>query len=201
MNTDFKKCLVQGCESNAHRSVNGKRGWCSKHYQRWKRWGDPNTYGMWRSTAQDWVKEHLHHEGEECLIWPFHRGKDGYGRMHDPSRGSVLTTASRYILEQAAGPPPSPRHECAHSCGKGNLGCVNPKHLRWATPTENQGERVDHGTSNRGERQGRSKLTRADVLEIRKLINKESQTKIAARFGISQTTVNNIKSGKRWGWL
>jgi hypothetical protein len=62
-------------------------------------------------------------------------------------------------------------------------------------------DRLIHGTHNRGERQGSHKLTEADVHKIRSLSGRLSQTAIANRFGIDPSTVNNIHSGKRWGWL
>ena len=32
----MSNCSVKGCENLAH-----ARGWCGKHYQRWKKYGDP----------------------------------------------------------------------------------------------------------------------------------------------------------------
>jgi hypothetical protein len=33
-----------------------------------------------------------------------------------------------------------------HSCGNGDKGCVNPKHLRIGTPSENNADTLEHGT-------------------------------------------------------
>lgn len=41
MATQFKSCSIDGCNGNAHWTVDGKRGWCSAHYQKWKTYGDP----------------------------------------------------------------------------------------------------------------------------------------------------------------
>jgi len=201
MNQKFKPCAAQSCERNAHRCENGKLGYCSLHYQRLRRHGDPEARPGVPRPALDWIEQHATHKGDDCLKWPFHIGKDGYGRIHDPSRGSVLTTASRFMLEQAKGPAPSEIHECAHSCGMGNQGCVNPNHLYWATPTENQADRVKHKTSNRGERQWQSRLTASNVLEIRRLVSTHTQTSLAKRFGVDPSTISNIKTGKHWSWL
>lgn len=82
------------------------------------------------------------------------------------------------------------------------MACVNPGHLYWATPQENQNERVKHNTSNRGEQQWLAKLTSNDVLEIRKmLVAGFSQAGIARQYGLAPSTVSNIKTGKHWGWL
>jgi hypothetical protein len=105
------------------------------------------------------------------------------------------------MCEAAHGPRPSPRHECAHSCGKGHEACVNQTHLRWATPEENQRERSLHGTSNRGERQWQSRLTEEDVRAIRDLALTSTNAAIAARFQIDPSHVSKIVSGSAWGWL
>lgn len=110
-------------------------------------------------------------------------------------------TASRVMCMASHGEPPSDTHEAAHSCGNGNKGCVNPKHLYWATPTENQTDRVLHGTSNRGSAQWNSKLKIEDVLHIRELLLTTSQKEIATLYGVSQSAINNIKTRKSWAWL
>lgn len=171
------------------------------HYCRIRAHGDPSVVKKVASPAKDWITEHASHDGDGCLTWPFHIGKDGYGRVHRPSNGT-LTTAARLMCEVAHGKPPSPIHEAAHSCGKGNLGCVNPRHVYWATPTRNHADKVQHGTTNRGERQWKSKLTTADIAEIRSLLETDiTQNEIARRFGVNPSNISDIKRGKKWGWL
>lgn len=89
------------------------------------------------------------------------------------------------------------------ACGNGSKGCVNPGHLKWATRAENEADKIDHGTSNRGERSGNAKLTNEEAVEIKRLlgVTKLSQKRIAQSFGVSATTVHEIASGKRWAWL
>lgn len=83
----------------------------------------------------------------------------------------------------------------------GHEACVNPKHLYWATPSENQNERVKHGTSNRGTRQWQAKLTEQDVRSIRKLFGSKSLSEIAGQFGVSRGAIKDIQRGKNWAWL
>jgi hypothetical protein len=111
------------------------------------------------------------------------------------------TVASRYVCELAHGAPPTPKHEAAHSCGNGKDGCVNQNHLSWKTRTENQADRLEHGTHNRGARQGRSKLNEDDVREIIALKGKEKQRDLAKRFGVTRMTVSSIHTGKNWAWV
>ncbi|WP_353621966.1 hypothetical protein [Labrenzia sp. THAF35] len=98
------------------------------------------------------------------------------------------------------GEPPTADHHAAHSCGNGKHGCCNPKHLQWKTPSENEQDKIDHGTSNRGERCASSKLTAGDVIWIRS--HKGTPTReIAKKFGVSVRTVQDAASGKTWSWL
>jgi hypothetical protein len=73
---------------------------------------------------------------------------------------------------------------------------VNPHHLRWATPTENMADMLDHGTRPRGEAHYRSKLTDDAVRQIR--ASTEEQSILARRYGVSQPLISNIRSGAGW---
>lgn len=45
-------CSVPGCEGKHH-----ARGWCKKHYQRWRRHGDPETTDHPRERVDDYLEE------------------------------------------------------------------------------------------------------------------------------------------------
>jgi len=64
-------------------------------------------------------------------------------------------------------------------------------------------DRVMHGTSNRGSRQWCNVLTEIDVRAIRVEVAKgrESQRKIAEKFGVGAKTINDIARRKTWAWL
>jgi hypothetical protein len=195
----FKSCAAPECRRNAHRSENGKRGYCSMHYQRVKKFGDHTIVKKVPSPAIDWIEEHKLYFGLECLKWPFYIAKDGYGRAHYPN--GLLTTASRIMCIAAHGEPPTDGHQAAHSCGKGNQGCVNPKHLYWATIERNHADKLAHGTHCRGTRHLNSRLTESDISTIRRLLETHSQLTIARMFGVDQSHISRIKTGDVWGWL
>ena len=140
----------------------------------------------------------LRFTGDECLTWPFMRSASGYATI---SIGGKLTTASRLVCTLAHGEPPSDVHQAAHSCGKGHMGCVNPNHLSWKTPSENMSDKVGHGTIMRGNKIHCSKLTESQIITIRLLKGQKSQSKVGKMFGISQPMVSAIQSGIKWAWV
>ena len=145
-----------------------------------------------------WIAEHVAHQGDECLIWPFCRSQTtGYGKLQVDGKH---TNGHRVICERAHGPAPTKKHQAAHSCGRGHEGCVNPKHLRWATCRENLADRIEHGTLPQGECHGQSKLHDRDIPEIVARRNQgESLRSIGDHFGVDFSTVWKIVHGKNWG--
>lgn len=144
-----------------------------------------------------WLRDvALKWESDECLLYPFAVGSHGYGALFDESGEQVL--AHRYICLAAHGKPTVPKMEAAHSCRRTKL-CCNKRHLRWDTRAGNLADMVAHGTIPRGEKHGAAKLTEADVLSIRDASGLQSI--IAAEYGITQQTVSDIKTKRRWSWL
>lgn len=141
------------------------------------------------------VSKALTEKTRECLAWPWAKNKAGYAVCYNPGSSSL---GNRLACELAHGPPPTPRHYAAHSCH--NTSCVNPNHLRWATSKENNADKVDNGTSNRGARCGASKLTDEQVIKIRVLYatRQASQYELSKLFGVSQQVISNITSGVSW---
>lgn len=119
--------------------------------------------------------------------------------MANRAGGSQLV--HRVICERTYGPPPSDKHEAAHLCGNGHLGCVNPRHLAWKTSKENKADQLIHGTRMLGVKHHNSKLTNDDVRKIISLRDVMFQREIGEMFGINQQAVSLIQNGKRWQHL
>lgn len=178
-------------------------GFCNMHYQRFCKHGDPLKTNRKTNTKQGEAWEFyqsvvIPYEGDECLIWPYNRGSKGYARVKRKGRPIIL---SRILCEDIHGPPPTPEHEAAHSCGRGQLGCVTKGHLSWKTSAENAADRLTHGTHRRGERCLQSKLTETQAKEILNLKGEEPQRSLAKRFGVANSTVAAIHNGTNWSWL
>lgn len=129
------------------------------------------------------------HQGDACVPWPMFRS-NGYGQLGHLGK---MHYAHRLMCELAKGPPPSPAHEAAHSCGQGANGCVNPNHLSWKTTSENQRDRAAHGTKSTG---STGKVSPEQAAEIRALKGKLKQREVADLYGISRSQVSWIQLGR-----
>lgn len=189
-------CKIEGCDNPTL-----ARGWCSKHWQRWSKTGDP--LGLRQtppgSTAAYVAEQVIPHVGDECLIWPYGRNKGGYAVMSGDTPKSRLLV-HRYVCERVNGAPASPDLVAAHNCGHGHLGCVNPHHVRWATHSANMMDCVEHDTHIRGERHPNVKLTEDMVRAIRRWPNARTVT-VAARFNVSPRTIRDVRARRSWDWL
>jgi hypothetical protein len=189
-------CSIDGC-SKPHKS----RGWCMSHYSRWLRHGSPVGGSTSTGAAIRYLDEVvMAYDGDECIAWPFSLNPSGYGRVKVPGSNKI-TGAHRLICEKVNGPPPSPEHLAAHSCGKGHEGCVTKRHLSWKTPSENQLDRIVHGTDGRGEKNPRARLTADAVRQIRALSGVISHEKLGRQYGVSRPTIGLIMNRTNWGWL
>jgi hypothetical protein len=96
---------------------------------------------------------------------------------------------------------PEGLHVC-HKCD--NPACCNPEHLFLGTVKDNVRDCISKGRFKfnlplkrlSGENHPRAKLTNYQIGLIRK--DKRVQREIALDYGVAQTQISNIKSGKTW---
>lgn len=147
----LRSCSVAGC----HRREKARR-FCSAHYNRWQKYGDPTDGRPERAAPGETIRfleaVAIPFSGVECLLWPYGKYPNGYGQIRI---GGGTKVVSRLVCERAHGQPPTPKYEAAHSCGNGHLGCVNPQHLRWATSKENKLEGAIHRAAGIGRKAAR----------------------------------------------
>ena len=133
-----------------------------------------------------------------CWAWTGKRNSDGYGELQD--NGKILK-AHRVAFEAATGTSIPFGMEVCHTCD--NPACCRPGHLFLGTHTDNMRDMAKKGRGVypdvRGERHVAAKLTASGVRAIRR--DRRPQRVIADSFGISQSLVSQVKTGKVWSHI
>jgi len=127
-----------------------------------------------------------------------------------------LSRGKRFFIHQLVlltfkGPCP-PGMESRHLNGDGTNDRLD--NLAYGTPTQNNHDRIKHGTIIRGEKVNTNRLTRQQVLYIRKncvpcavgFPNKNTDrsrsiSTFAKRFNVSVSTIEAIVNRRTWKWL
>ena len=111
----------------------------------------------------------------------------GFGSNPQVRKGVHVVVLSTFV-----GPCPVGM-ECRHLDGDPTNNRLD--NLAWGTPLQNQHDRRRHGTAGR-------KLKEKQVLEIKeRLAAGETVKELVAEYGVSPTTINNIRHGVIWSYL
>lgn len=131
-----------------------------------------------------------------CWLWTGCMDHRGYGKVSSGVRRNHPVKAHRASYEEFVGPIPGGLW-VLHKCDV--RGCINPDHLFLGTPKDNSQDMMRKGRGPIGEKQGRSKLTAADVLEIR--ASNARVGRLAKKFSVTHTTIIRTKRGECWAHL
>jgi len=126
----------------------------------------------------------------------------GYRRVSLRRDGKTIRKYVHSVVLETFTVPRPPGMECCHNDGDRSNNRL--ENLRWDTASANQTDRVEHGTSNRGSRQGQSRLTEEEIPEIfalRREIPNVTMEDLAIYFGVSKSAIANVLYGYTWGWL
>lgn len=100
------------------------------------------------------------------------------------------------VLLAFVGPRPEGMEGC-HNDGNKRNNCLS--NLRWSTKEDNASDREKHGHGHKGDLNGNSKLTPADVDMIRSAYrNGERICRIQNIYGLSWTQTKKIATGEAW---
>jgi len=115
-----KECSINGCTANVL-----ARGWCSKHYQRWWAYGDPEFLPPSTRPVMDRLWEKVSKRGHGgCWIWLGAVNNKGYGVIRLEDGRTALVHRVTYV--DAHGEIPDGL-ELDHLCRV--INCVRPSHL------------------------------------------------------------------------
>lgn len=188
----MKTCSVPDCAKSAK-----AKNLCSMHFARLKRHGDVHIVHRDVGGPHAFAVSAAASQTDDCIMWPFSRLKNGYGHIRTAGKSM---NAHRYVLSLVSPPPSSGCFVAAHkplACH--NRACVNPRHLRWATPKENAKDTEIDGTKLLGERTNNVRLTSSDILKIRN--DDRTEKEIAADFDVSAATIGRVRRRENWSWL
>lgn len=144
-----------------------------------------------QSLRARFLTKHTHpYDPDACWEWIGGKEEKGYGYFFAYGRNKAAHRVS-HVLH--IGPIPEGLwvlHECD------NTSCVNPKHLFTGTARDNTDDMLAKKREAFGVKNWNAVLTEADIAAIKQ--DHRVQHIIAADYGITQSNVSLIKSGKRW---
>lgn len=190
-------CAVDGCARPVL-----SRGWCSLHYQRWQRHGDPlagrsrRPLGMSEREAFAWFMPGDPPPADECWDWTGGLAAGRYGTMSFGAN-SVLAHVVSHRIYNTHDPITDEKPYVLHSCDRPI--CCQPAHLHADTQANNVLEAVERNRHTHGEGHHRARLKEPDVLFIRQ--SSLSNVALANTFGVHKQTVAAIRQRKSWKHL
>ena len=192
------QCSIEGCQGSYE-----CKGYCKRHYQRWRRHGDP-LISLRRAARpladRFWTYVDKSTTPNGCWEWTGGRSRFGYGIM-EGRNGKTINSVHRLAYELQVGPIPSGLEVC-HTCD--NRPCQRGDHLFAATHLDNMRDMARKNRANRipsvqGSKAHNAKLTEAMIPKIRELKSKGiAQADIAATYDIDSAIISDILRGKRW---
>ena len=146
-----------------------------------------------------WTRVDVSGGPEACWLWTGYVGENGYGVACVKGKAYKAHRVSYFIEHGRIDNDRLVLHRCDVRA------CVNPAHLFLGTPKDNSRDAVMKGRNTKlyGEQNGKAKLTRADVLAIRRACRRGGvyQKTVAKQLGVSEATVSYVVNGGRWGKL
>jgi len=130
----------------------------------------------------------------ECWDWVSSCDKDGYGDWRDSPIERKAHRMAYTLMNNGNIASLCVLHKCD------NPKCCNPNHLFLGTHQDNVRDKCEKNRQCVGENNGNHKLTKIEVLEIRRLYltGLYSHTIIGKKFNVARQTVGKIIHNKIW---
>lgn len=180
-------CSVEGCDGFVV-----AKGMCDKHYRRSRKFGSPTAtpdrYGI---SFRERMAIRSRETESGCIEWIGTKDHLGYGKFKVEGKSRLV---HRVVFELERGPIPRGLCVC-HRCD--NPSCIRIDHLFLGTVAENAADMRNKRRHCYGERHPGSRLSDAQVYEIR--CSSESNRVVARAFGIAKSYVSKLRRKERRG--
>ena len=190
------KCSVDNCNNKYY-----AKGYCEKHYQRVKKYGNPDAGIKNHASPEVRFFRFVDKKSDnECWHWTGHKlGNYGSFSIGAKSLGSVLAHRFSWSMHNNKEIPSG--MVIMHSCD--NPLCVNPNHLSVGTYMENTHDMLRKGRhtyiAHVGEKNGKSVLNERIVREIR--ASNKNHAELGRFYGISSSCVRGVRTGRTWSHI
>lgn len=165
----------------------------------WQRFYEVSSHGRIRSLARRIKRCNGIPMMIRARIMRTPRGSHGY-KCCNLTRGGISTTICVHVAVATAFFGKCPKgQEVRHKNGK-KPNC-RASNLEYGSDSQNMRDRERHGTVVRGKKNGSTKLHVASVRRIRRLASTTTYASLAREYGVSESTISLVVSGKNWSWL
>lgn len=183
-----RKCSKEDCDSRHY-----CKGYCIKHYRRFKKYGSPDALKRRVGKGLGHIERFMAFvEVAESGCWEW-TGALCDGRYASFAIGRKFISGHRFAMEYLKGES-AEGLQVRHTCD--NMRCVNPDHLLAGTHQDNMDDKVERNRQVKGSAVSTAKINEGQAEEIR--ASTDPVKLIAEKYGLCLSTVYRIKNGQHW---